>query len=263
MGASEITARQKTVLKKIQDFINRNCYPPTIRDVGDIMGFSSPRAVTDHLKSLEKKGYISRNSLARSIRLTEKAFRILKISRNFSGMTGMAYLPVLGRIAAGNPMLAEENIEEYIPVPESMLGAYGADFALKVRGDSMTGDHILDGDMIMVKAQRTAENNEIVVALIDDEAVVKRFYRTKKGIELRSSNPAYAPIKISGADTDGSMASSSSNSGNSSVSSATSSTTINGDGTNENTAKTSEKSGRVMSFKILGKVVAVHRNIQH
>jgi repressor LexA len=219
----EITDRQKAVLKKIHDFIMLNSYPPTARDVAEMMGFSSPKAATDHFISLEKKGYIKRNSLARSIKLTDKALGMLKKdysfpSRTAAGHTGISYLPLIGSTAAGSPALAYENIEEYIPVPESFTGAYGADFALRVKGSSMTGDHILDGDMIMVKARSTAENGEIVVALINDEAVVKRFYKTEDGIELVSSNSDYPPIKISVKDA--------------------------GD-----------------SVKIIGRVVAVHRNI--
>lgn len=220
----KITDRQKAVLKKIHDFIILNSYPPTARDVAEMMGFSSPKAATDHFTSLEKKGYIRKNSLARSIKLTDKAFKILKQDYSYfpspaaAGHTGISYLPLIGNIAAGNPVLAYENIDEYIPVPESFTGAYGADFALRVKGNSMTGDHILDGDMIMVRARSTAENGEIVVALINDEAVVKRFYKTEDGIELVSSNPDYPPIKISVKDA--------------------------GD-----------------SVKIIGRVVAVHRNI--
>ena len=211
-----ITNRQKVILGKIYDFISSNSYPPTVRDIADIMGFSSPKAVTDHFKSLEKKGYIERNSLARSIKLTRKAFEILKQMKKIH--FDVSYLPLLGRIAAGNPMLAQENIEDYIPVPESFLRAYGADFALKVKGNSMTGDHILDGDMILVKLKSTAENNEIIVALINDEATVKRFYKTETGVELRASNPDYPAIKINSKDA-------------------------------------------AAIFKIIGKVVAVHRSI--
>ena len=206
----KITNRQKIVIEKIYTFISDNSYPPTVRDLAQILGFSSPRAVTDHLKSLERKGYIERNSLARSIKLTKKALEILGVYPNIPygtihssqiknspyNFASTLYIPLLGKIAAGSPILAEENIEEYYPMPSGLLGAYGADFALKVKGDSMTGDHILDGDIIMVKSQNSAENGEIVAALIGDEAVVKRFYRTKDGIELRSSNPLYPPIKI-------------------------------------------------------------------
>ena len=200
-----LTKRQKTVLEKIYKFMAENSYPPTVRDISRIFGFSSPRAAADHLRSLEKKGYIERNSLARSIRLTGKSASLLGTAKKPADGRALAYYPVqprinlvplLGKIAAGDPLLAEENIEDYIPLPESTLGAYGADFALRVRGNSMTGDHILDGDIIMVKSRQSAENGEVIVALIEDEAVVKRFYRTGDGVELRSSNPAYQPIKI-------------------------------------------------------------------
>ncbi len=224
-----ITPKQKIIIKEIYKFIADNSYPPTIRDIAKIMGFSSPRAVTDHLKSLERKGFIERNSLARSIKLTQKAAAMLRvIPDNMNNIYNTAYknqnsklnqishisktnsqpnskkynitdaflIPLLGKIAAGSPILAEENIEDYIPMPSNLLGVYGADFALRVKGDSMVGDHILDGDIIMVKTQNTAENGEIVAVLIGDEAVVKRFYRTKEGIELRSSNPLYPPIII-------------------------------------------------------------------
>jgi repressor LexA len=201
----KLTKRQKTVLEKIYKFMAENSYPPTVRDISRIFGFSSPRAAADHLQSLEKKGYIERNSLARSIRFTGKAAELLKSGKEPSGRYALTYypgqskinlVPLLGKIAAGNPLLAEENIEDYIPLPESTLGAYGADFALRVQGNSMTGDHILDGDIIMVKSRQSAENGEIIVALIEDEAVVKRFYRSREGVELRSSNPAYPSIKI-------------------------------------------------------------------
>ena len=223
----KLTKRQKNVLERIYKFMAENSYPPTVRDISRIFGFSSPRAASDHLQSLEKKGYIERNSLARSIRLTQKAADLLKTSKNnsvngapvyYPGQPKINLVPLLGKIAAGNPLLAEENIEDYIPLPESILGAYGADFALRVRGNSMTGDHILDGDIIMVKSRQSAENGEIIVALIEDESVVKRLYKSREGVELRSSNPAYSPIKI--------------------------------------------KNYRDSSyFKIIGKVVAVHRSI--
>ena len=108
----------------------------------------------------------------------------------------------MGKVAAGNPILAQENISEYIPVSSSLFGAKKADFALKVKGDSMTGDHILDGDIIIARSQNTADNGDIVVAIIGDEAVVKKIYRSKDKIELRSSNPAYLPIEITASSGD-------------------------------------------------------------
>jgi repressor LexA len=190
----KITERQKRVLQKIHRYIIDNTYPPTIRELAQELGFSSPRGVTDHLNSLEKKGYIERKSSARSIILTRKTMELF----GDSGEREALYLPLIGRIAAGSPALARENVDQYIPFPPDILGKDKADFALRVKGDSMTGDHILDGDIIAVKSQNTADNGDIVVALIEDEAVVKRFYRTEKGLELRSSNPSYRPIKAAG-----------------------------------------------------------------
>ena len=189
-----LTDRQYLVLKKIYYYILKNSYPPSIRDLAQLLNINSPRGVSDHLCSLEKKGYIERNSSARSIKLTKKALDIL--GQSTEGTT--VYLPLIGRIAAGRPVLAVENIEDRIPFPTNMIRG-NADFALRVRGDSMTGDHILDGDIIAVRSQASADNGDIVVALLDEEAVVKRFYRKGRSIELRSSNPKYLPIKA-GAD---------------------------------------------------------------
>ena len=227
MKEIKITKRQKTILEKIKNFMVENSYPPTIRDIAREFGFSSPKAVTDHLKSLERKGFIERNSLARSIKLTGKALdmldglvawrnkgqgpsNLLGYPTNLSNLhsstnpesAGIIYLPLVGKVAAGNPILAQENISEYIPVSSSLFGAKKADFALKVKGDSMTGDHILDGDIIIARSQNTADNGDIVVALIGDEAVVKKIYRSKDKVELRSSNPAYLPIEITASSGD-------------------------------------------------------------
>jgi len=188
----KLTERQKIVLKKIHEFILENTYPPTIRELASRLGFSSPKGVTDHLKSLERKGYIERKSSARSIKLTDRTLGL----PDFTAEKGVFYLPLVGRIAAGSPVLAEENIEEYISISANFLKKSKADFALRVKGDSMIGDHILDGDIIIAKSQNIAENGDIVVALIGDEAVVKRLYRVKDGVELRSSNPSYGPITI-------------------------------------------------------------------
>jgi len=190
----KLTDRQYLVLKKIYDYLLKNGYPPSIRELAQLLNINSPRGVFDHLCSLGKKGYIERKSSARSIKLTKRAMDIL--SQNTE--REIAYLPLIGRIAAGRPVLAVENIEDRIPFPADMLDG-SADFALRVRGDSMTGDHILDGDTIAVRSQASADNGDIVVALIDDEAVVKRFYRKEGSVELRSSNPKYAPIR---AETD-------------------------------------------------------------
>jgi len=189
-----LTQKQSDVLKGIYEFIAGNSYPPSIRDLAKILGFSSPKGAGDHLAVLEKKGYIQKNSSARSIKLTEKAFWYLGI-QNPSAEKNVDYLPLLGSIAAGKPIFTEENIQEYVPVSAKIMGKTKGQFLLKVKGESMSGDHIIDGDTIIVRTQNTAENGDIVVALVGNEAVVKRFYRRDDGvIELRSSNPLYEPI---------------------------------------------------------------------
>jgi repressor LexA len=191
-----LTQKQLNVLKEIYEFIVTNNYPPSVRNIAEILGFSSPKGVSDHLSVLEKKGYILKNSSARSIRLTEKALWILNISNPLQDKN-IVYLPLLGRIAAGKPIFAEENIEEFIPVSSQIMGKAQGQFLLKVRGDSMSGEHIVDGDTLIVKIQNTAENGDIIVALVDNEAVVKRFYKREDGVvELRSANPLYEPIIV-------------------------------------------------------------------
>jgi len=188
-----LTARQKRVLESIHRFMLDNGYSPTVREIASDLGFSSPRAASDHLKALQKKGYISKNSFPRSIRLAPKAFG----SAGLSGNEGMLKVPLVGRVAAGTPILAEQNIETYLDLPPDPKNRK-VDFALRVAGDSMTGDHIKDGDIILVRAQETAENGDIVVALLNDQATVKRLCRTEEGIELKPSNPSYEPIRVSG-----------------------------------------------------------------
>lgn len=191
-----LTQKQLNVLKEIYEFIVTNNYPPSVRNIAEILGFSSPKGVSDHLSVLEKKGYILKNSSARSIRLTEKALWILNISNPLQDKN-IVYLPLLGSIAAGKPIFAEENIEEFIPVSSQIMGKAQGQFLLKVKGDSMSGEHIVDGDTLIVKIQNTAENGDIVVALVDNEAVVKRFYKREDGVvELRSANPLYEPIIV-------------------------------------------------------------------
>ena len=189
-----LTQKQSNVLKSIYAFIVDNSYPPSIRNIAEILGFSSPKGAGDHLAVLEKKGYIQKSSSARSIKLTEKSLWYLGV-QNPSTERNVDYLPLLGSIAAGKPIFAEENVQEYVPVSAQIMGKTKGRFLLKVKVDSMSGDHIIDGDTIIVKAQNAAENGDMVVALVGSEAVVKRFYRRDDGvIELRSSNPLYEPI---------------------------------------------------------------------
>jgi len=193
---SKITKKQKAVLEKIHGFILEKGYSPTIREVAQAFGFSSPKGAADHIGALERKGYIIKNPSPRSIRLTDRSSALLGLS-----LTGfdknIYYLPLLGKIAAGLPIFADENIEEYVPVSSQIMGKTKGQFLLKVSGDSMTGDCIMNGDTLIVKSQDTAKDNDIVVALIGEEAVVKRFFKLQDGtVELRSSNPLYSPIVL-------------------------------------------------------------------
>ena len=192
----KITKKQKIVLEKIYAFIVEKGYSPTIRETAQMFGFSSPKGAADHIGALAQKGYLVKNSSPRSIRLTDKSSALLGLSLPNSDKN-IYYLPLLGKIAAGLPIFADENIEEYVPVSSQIMGKAKGQFLLKVSGGSMTGDHIMNGDTLVVKSQSTAKDNDIVVALIGEEAVVKRFIRQKDGtIELRSSNPLYSPIIV-------------------------------------------------------------------
>ena len=186
----ELTQRQKEVLREVGAFLRERGMPPTVRELSSRFGFN-PSTVFRHMRALERKGYLRREgSGARAIVLTE-------FVTGRSGYSDVVEIPVLGRIAAGAPLLAEENIEETITIERRMVGS-GKIFFLKVTGDSMTGDHILDGDYVMVRPQPTAEQGEIVAALIGDEATVKRFYRRSNHLLLAPSNPRYSPLRLDG-----------------------------------------------------------------
>lgn len=182
----QLTARQREVLEAIRDYQSRKGYPPSIRELGKTLSISSLRGVTIHLDAIEKKGWIERESTSRSIRLLG--------APNVS--QPQVSVPLLGSIAAGLPLLAVENVESYVPVPAEMAAKSAELFALRVRGDSMTGDAILDGDTIVVRSQPTAENGEVVAALIGDEATVKRLDKSSKPARLLPSNPNYEPIEL-------------------------------------------------------------------
>lgn len=179
--ARGLTKRQAAVLQYIIRCIRDNGMPPTIAEIGQKFGISSTNGVNDHLVALEKKGYIERSSKARSIHVTEKAAAGLYQS-------DVGALPLVGRIAAGQPILAEENVEGYVPVSTSMVrpGSY----CLKVQGDSMIEDGILDGDVIIVNPELRPKSGDIVVAIVNDEATVKRYFRHGDMIELRPANAA-------------------------------------------------------------------------
>lgn len=176
-----LTERQAQVLAFIEEFQSGHGYPPTVREVAARFGFRSPRAAHDHMKALEKKGYL--RSLPRLPRTLEVVG-----SRNKG-------IPVLGRIAAGQPILAVEEAEESLDLEPAFFGA-GRFFALKVRGDSMVGDHIQEGDMVILRAQEQAQPGQVVAVIMEDEVTLKHFHPAAGGVELRPSNPDLEPIQV-------------------------------------------------------------------
>ena len=187
--AKELTARQREVLDAIRNYAWERGYPPSIRELGKLLGIRSLRGVTIHLDALQKKGWIERESTSRSI-------RILLPVPSAAGSAQAVSVPLLGTIAAGRPLLAVENVESYISIPTEIESQGDELFALQVQGDSMIGDHILDGDTIIVKNQGHAENGDVVAALIDDEATVKRLDSKSSPAMLVPSNPNYDPINV-------------------------------------------------------------------
>jgi repressor LexA len=181
-----LTRRQREILRFIVDYTREHGYPPSVRDVGNALMLTSSSTVHSHLSALEKKGYIRRDP---------SKPRAIEVLRDESAMPAKRPLviPVVGRVTAGAPILAEENVEDAFLVPEDFVGK-GEFFVLRVKGDSMIGAGILDGDYVIVRRQQHADNGEIVVARIGDEATVKRFYRDEATIRLQPENPAMDPI---------------------------------------------------------------------
>ncbi len=183
-----LTRRQREILDAIERFTREHGYSPSVRDIGAAVGLTSSATVHNHLKRLRMKGFIDWDfAKPRTVGLTAR-----KGTGNVSGPSAV-YLPVLGRVTAGQPILAAENFEEMLPVPWDMIrGDEG--FILKVRGDSMVEAGIFDGDHVVVRKQETAENGDIVVALLEDEVTVKRFFKEKNNVRLQPENPDYDPI---------------------------------------------------------------------
>ncbi len=179
-----LTTRQREVLDFIKNYKNRCSYPPTIREIAENFSISVKGAY-DHLKALEKK---------ESIRCNLRRSRAIEVVEDEQSCNEIAEIPLLGNVAAGKPLMAEENFDGTIPVPFSVL-KNGKHFALKVKGDSMKDAGILEDDIALFRHQNTAENGNIVVAMLDDEAVtLKRFYREKNRVKLKAENPVYPPI---------------------------------------------------------------------
>jgi repressor LexA len=185
-----LTGRQQEIWDFLVDYVDRHGYPPTVREIGEQVGLASPSTVHAHLANLERAGYLKRDpAKPRALELTGH--------RQHSGKAAPG-LPLLGQIAAGDPLLAEQNVEDYVALPEQLIRG-GADFLLRVKGDSMIDAGILDGDVVAVKRQETATNGDIVVALAGDdestdEATVKRYFREDGRVRLQPENSALEPI---------------------------------------------------------------------
>jgi repressor LexA len=187
-----LTERQRRVLEVIRDWLDRFGYPPSVREIGEAVGLNSTSSVAHQLRSLERMGYLRRDPNR------PRAVGVLPPDDDGEHFTGNgrpkpAYVPVLGRIAAGGPILAEQAIEDVFPLPKEIVGE-GSLFTLKVVGDSMIDAAITNGDWVVVRQQPTAENGDIVAAMIDGEATVKTFKRTVDHVWLMPHNPAYEPI---------------------------------------------------------------------
>ena len=182
----DLTKRQKEIFDFIRRYASRYGYPPTVREIGKAVGLHSSSTVHAHLANLEKVGLLRRDPTK------PRAIELL-VDRAKRAMRGPG-LPLVGQVAAGEPILAEENIEEYVQVPSAIGGEQG-DYILQVKGDSMRDAGILEGDYVVVSEADDADNGEIVVALIEDEATVKRFYREKDRVRLQPANKAYKPIR--------------------------------------------------------------------
>lgn len=191
-----LTARQREVLEFVRQFMARAGYPPTVREIGAHFGFV-PRSIFDHLKALERKGYLRRTaSKSRSLQILDAPPAAASDSRLAArGSLSYRELPILGRVAAGQPLLSDQNLEGTSVVPQDWVNGDEA-FLLKVQGDSMIGAHICPGDQALVRRQSTAENGDIVVALLNDEATVKRILFRPDGIVLQPENPSMAPIQV-------------------------------------------------------------------
>ncbi len=183
---SGLSARQVKILTAIQEGIQNNGYPPSVREIGEAAGLSSSASVQYQLKALEEAGFIRRDgSLGRAIEVVDGDSNVIADRSR--------QIPLVGRIAAGGPILAEQHIEETFPLPESIVGS-GELFMLKVVGDSMIEAAICDGDYVVIRSQKTCEKGEIVAAMIDGEATVKTFSRKDGHIWLLPANPDYQPI---------------------------------------------------------------------
>jgi repressor LexA len=203
-GPTELTPRQRKVLEVIRDWVARFGYPPSVREIGDAVGLTSTSSVHHQLRALERKGYLRRDpnrTRAVDVRSPDEAPAAVAPAAedpavpagDVAARPAPAFVPLLGDIAAGGPILAEQAVEAVFPLPREVVGE-GTLFLLNVRGDSMIEAAITDGDWVVVRQQPVAENGEIIAAMIDGEATVKTFKRRDGRVWLLPANPAYDPI---------------------------------------------------------------------
>ncbi len=207
-----LTDRQLEVLRFITRQIDDVGYPPTIREIGEALDIRSTNGVNDHLKALERKGFLSRDPVKSRALIPSSAARevlgdttpssnVVPITKGAARPAArLVEIPIVGRVAAGQPILAQERIEDTVQVDSFLLGTNKKVYGLRVQGDSMIGDGILPGDYVFVKKQLDADNGEIVVAMIDDEATVKRVYFEGDRVRFQPSNPRMAPIYVRQSD---------------------------------------------------------------
>lgn len=189
---TKLSKRQQDILSFIKDEVKKKGYPPSVREIGEAVGLASSSTVHGHLARLESKGLIRRDPTK------PRAIEILEIDQDIpTPKYTVVNVPVVGRVTAGQPITAIENVEEYFPLPDTLVPSEEQVFMLEVMGDSMIDAGILDGDYVIVKQQQTANNGEIVVAMTEeDEATVKRFFKEKDSIRLQPENPTMEPIML-------------------------------------------------------------------
>lgn len=189
MAYGKISAKQSEILEYIKEEILKRGYPPAVREICEAVHLKSTSSVHSHLETLEKNGYIRRDpTKPRAIEICDDSFQVVR--------TEMTSIPVIGTVAAGMPILAEENIESYFPLPAEMVPKGADSFILKVKGESMINAGIFNGDQIFVQACNTARNGDTVVALVDDSATVKTFYKEDGHIRLQPENDTMEPIIV-------------------------------------------------------------------
>ncbi|MGV2620148.1 UNVERIFIED_CONTAM: transcriptional repressor LexA [Halobacillus marinus] len=187
---NKLSKRQQEILDFIKEQVVLKGYPPSVREIGQSVGLASSSTVHGHLSRLEKKGFIRRDPTK------PRAIEVIELEEDHSiPRSEVAYAPVIGKVTAGSPITAVENIEEYVPLPDTLAGTDDNTFVLIVQGESMIEAGILDGDMVVVRQQQTAQNGDIVVAMTEEEeATVKRFFKEQNHIRLQPENATMEPI---------------------------------------------------------------------